>query len=272
MKDDLGDRMKMYEAMEAGRRLMPLLPALARIDGRAFHSFTRGMNRPFDWDFAACMIDTTAALVRDTGACMGYTQSDEITLAWHSKTTQSQIWFDGRIAKMTSQLAAQATLIFYRLVAERMPKFAGRLPTFDARVWNVPSRTEGANVFLWREWDATKNSLSMAAAAHYSHKSLMGKNGPQKHDMLHEKGINWNDYPERFKRGAYVQRRTMAVPFNSEELERLPPKHEARKNPDLVVERSIFEVLDMPALGTVTNREAVIFDGAPPIVTEGHNT
>lgn len=109
MKDDLGDRMKMYEGMEAGRRLMPLLPALARIDGRAFHSFTRGMTRPFDAAFSVCMVDTTSALVRDTGACMGYTQSDEITLAWHSRTTQSQIWFDGRVAKMTSQLAAQAT-------------------------------------------------------------------------------------------------------------------------------------------------------------------
>lgn len=69
MKNDLGDRMKMYEGMEAGRRLMPLLPALARIDGRAFHSFTRGMTRPFDAAFSVCMVDTTSALVRDTGAC-----------------------------------------------------------------------------------------------------------------------------------------------------------------------------------------------------------
>lgn len=153
MKDDLGDRMKLYESMEAGRRLMPLLPALARIDGRAFHSFTRGMARPFDATFSACMVDTTAALVRDTGACMGYTQSDEITLAWHSRNAHSKIWFDGRVAKMTSQLAAQATLIFYRLV----------------------------------------------------------------------------------------------------------------------LERSVCSVLDMPPLGTVTNREAVIFDGVPPMLAEGHN-
>lgn len=271
VKDDLGDRMKLYEGMEAGRRLMPLLPALARIDGRAFHSFTRGMERPFDAVFSACMVDTTAALVRDTGACMGYTQSDEITLAWHARTTQSQIYFDGRVAKMTSQLAAQATLIFYRLVLERMPQYASRLPTFDARVWNAPNRAEGANVFLWREWDATKNSVSMAASAYYSHKALMGKNSPQKHDMLHAKGVNWNDYPALFKRGAYVQRRTVAVPFSAEELDRLPPKHEARTNPALVVERSVCSVLDMPPLGAVTNREAVIFDGAPPMLAEGPN-
>lgn len=267
MKDDLGDRMKMYEHAEAGRRLMPLLPVLARIDGRAFHSFTRGMDRPFDARFSSCMADTTAALVRDTGACMGYTQSDEITLAWHSRTMQSQIWFDGRVAKMTSQLGAQATLIFYRLVLERMPEYADRLPTFDARVWSVPNRSEGANVFLWREWDATKNSLSMAASAYYSHKALIGKNGPQKHDMLHAKGVNWNDYPSLFKRGAYIQRRTTSAPFIANELENLPPKHAARSNPDLLMERSVCARLEMPPLGTVTNREAVIFDGDAPIAS-----
>lgn len=267
MSDDLGDRMKLYEGAESGRRLMPLLPVLARIDGRAFHGFTRGMDRPFDARFSVCMLETATALVRETGACMGYTQSDEITLAWHSRTTQSQIWFDGRVAKMTSQLAAQATLIFYRLVLKRMPEYADRLPTFDARVWNVPNRTEGANALLWREWDAAKNSVSMAASAHYSHKELMGKNSRDKHDMLHAKGVNWNDYPALFRRGAYVQRRTESVPFSAEELDRLPLKHDARTNPALVVERSICAVLDMPQLGAVTNREAVIFEGAAPVTS-----
>lgn len=265
MKDDLGDRMKRYESAEAGRRLMPLLPVLARIDGRAFHSFTRGMDRPFDARFTACMVDTTIALVRETGACLGYTQSDEITLAWHSRTLQSQIWFDGRVAKMTSQLAAQATLVFYRLVLARMSKYADRMPTFDARVWSVPTRAEGANVFLWREWDATKNSLSMAAAVHYSPKELHGKNGQQKHDMLHAKGVNWNDYPSFFRRGAYVQRRAATVPFSAEELDQLPPKHAARTNPALVVERSVVEVVEFPPLATVVNREDVVFGGAAPV-------
>jgi len=271
MKDDLGDRMKLYESAEAGRRLMPLLPVLARIDGRAFHSFTRGMARPFDSDFSVCMVETTVALVRDTGACMGYTQSDEITLAWHADNHKSQIWFDGRVAKMTSQLAAQATLVFYRLVLERMPQYADRLPTFDSRVWNVPNRAEGANVFLWREWDATKNSVSMAAAAHYSHKQLHGKNSTQKHDLLFEVGVNWNDYPAFFKRGTYVQRRTVRTPFSAAELDRLPEKHEARKNQDLIVERQVCTVLDMPPLGTVTNREAVIFDGAEHEMAQAPN-
>jgi tRNA(His) guanylyltransferase len=262
VNDPLGDRMKLYESAEAGRRFMPLLPIMARIDGRAFHSFTRGMEEPFDPRFSQAMIDTTVYLVRETNACMGYTQSDEISLAWHSTDPKSQIWFDGRIAKMTSQLAAHATLAFYRIVADKMPEYADRMPTFDARVWQVPNRTEGANVFLWREWDATKNSLSMAASAHFSHKFLHGKNGREKHDLLHGKGINWNDYPAHFKRGTYVQRMTVARPFTTDELELLPAKHDARSNPSLVVERTVWDAVDMPPLGTVTNREEVIFDGA----------
>lgn len=262
--DDLGDRMKLYEGMEAGRRLMPLLPAMARLDGRAFHSFTKGMNRPYDRAFSECMIDTTLALVKDTGACMGYTQSDEITLTWHSRDIKSQIWFDGRVSKMVSQLSAQATLIFFRLIQERIPEYANRMPTFDARVWNVPNRMEAGNVFLWREWDATKNSITMAASAYYSHKELMHKNSSAKCDMLYAKGVNWNEYPAFFKRGTYVQRRTESVPFSAEELEKLPPKHAARANPELVVERTVCSVIDMPPLVSVFNVEEVIFKGAKP--------
>ena len=269
MADALGDRMKLYEGAEAQRRFMPLLPIIARIDGRAFHAFTRGMERPYDPGFSACMVDTTVALVKETNACMGYTQSDEITLAWHSTDIKSQVWFDGRIQKMVSQLAAQATLHFYRLVLARMPDYADRLPTFDARAWQVPNRTEGANVFLWREWDATKNSLSMAADAHYSHKELHGKNGADKHDLLMAKGVNWNDYPTFFKRGTYVQRRTVLRPFTATEIESLPAKHQARADPTLTVERSEWGIVAMPPLGSLSNREAVIFEGAKPCPSHG---
>lgn len=268
MIDKLGDRMKLYEGMEADRRFMPLLPIVARIDGRAFHSFTRGMERPYDQTFNRLMIDTTTYLVQETNACMGYTQSDEITLAWHATDLRSQIWFDGRVAKMTSQLAAHATLWFNHLLAARvsMADYRLRLPTFDARVWTVPNRTEGANVFVWREWDATKNSISMAASALYSDTELHGKNGSEKQEMLFRKGVNWNDYPVAFKRGTYVQRRSVSKPFTAEELDRLPPKHEARTNPALTVERSVWEAIPLPIITTITNRETVIFEGAAPIV------
>lgn len=267
MKDDLGDRMKMYEGQEADRRFMPLLPVVARIDGRAFSSFTRGLNRPYDQRMTDCMVETTTHLVKETNACIGYTQSDEITLAWYAPDMRSQIWFDGRIAKMTSQLAAQATLAFYRAILNHLPEeYAERLPTFDARVWTLPNLTEATNVFVWREWDATKNSVSMAAHEYFSNKELHGKHTGEMKLMLEEKGIVWGNFHPEFKRGTYVQRRRTMTKFSPEEWCKLPPKHEARSNPDLEVERSIVSKIDMPALSKVMNRVNVIFEGAEPQV------
>jgi tRNA(His) guanylyltransferase len=263
MNDALGDRMKLYESAECGRRFMPLLPVVARIDGRAFSKFTRDFDRPFDARMSLAMKQTALALAKETGANMAYTQSDEITLCWHSTDPKSQIWFDGRITKMTSQLAAQATLFFDRNIPSST--WRDRLPTFDARVWTVPTRTEAANVFVWREQDATKNSISMAASHYYSPKALHGLSGSDKQELLFVKGVNWNNYPSFFKRGTYIQRRKEAIKFSAAEIEKLPPKHAARTNPDLMVERSVLKELDMPIFTTVTNREAVIFDGAEPI-------
>ena len=96
MSDDLGDRMKVYERAEAGRKFMPLLPIIARVDGRSFSNFTRGMARPYDPIMADCMVETASELLAETNACCAYTQSDEITLAWHVTNPQSQVWFDGK--------------------------------------------------------------------------------------------------------------------------------------------------------------------------------
>jgi tRNA(His) 5'-end guanylyltransferase len=265
MNDDLGDRMKSYEMAEAGRRLLPLVPVLARLDGRAFHSFTRGLARPYDPVFSQMMVDTALWLAQESNAVLAYTQSDEITLAWHSPDYRSQLFFDGRIQKMTSVLAGLASAWFNRLVMERLPDRARLVPVFDCRVWSVPSREEAANAILWRERDATRNSISMAAQAHYSHRALDGKSSSEMQEMLWHKGVNWNDFPSFFKRGTYVQRRTVRRPFTAGELDQLPPLHEARRNPDLVIERTQFQAVEMPPLGKVINRAAVIFDGAEPV-------
>src|SRR5579871_3851775 len=128
MDESLGDRMKRYESAEAGRRLMPLLPALARLDGRAFHSFVRGLQKPFDKRLSELMIDTATFLVRETNAVVGYTQSDEITLAWVPEEFNVQVFFDGRIQKMTSMLASLCSAHFNRrLPAFLPPEFAERL-------------------------------------------------------------------------------------------------------------------------------------------------
>lgn len=269
MNDSLGDRMKLYEGRTAGERLMPLLPAFARLDGRAFHAFTRGLARPYEPALCTAMAGTLQALMEESGAQVGYTQSDEITLAWYQPAIKSQIYFDGRIHKMVSQLAAQASVIFNRLcrIDPVLCERADREPTFDCRVWNVPNLAEAVNVFVWREWDAVKNSISMAAACHYSDRELYGKHTGQKQEMLFTKGINWNDYPVHFKRGVYRRRKKVLRPFAADELERLPAHHEARLNPELLVERSVIDDLDqMPPLTQVSNAIDVLFFGADVIV------
>jgi tRNA(His) guanylyltransferase len=267
MNDDFGDRMKLYEMSEAGRKLMPLLPVIARLDGRAFHGFVRGLERPYDPRLSNLMLESTKYLVRETNACCGYTQSDEITLAWYEPDYRSQLLFDGRVSKMTSILAATCSVYFNKRLPEFLPgEYAEKMPIFDCRVWCAPSVAEGANVFLWREHDATKNSISMAARHYYSHHQLENKSGPQMQEMLWQKGVNWNDYPTFFKRGTFVQRKKVVRPFTTEEMEKLPPRHDARRNPNLMVERTEYAALDMPPFGKVTNRAEVIFFGAEPQV------
>ncbi len=264
MKDALGDRMKDYEGQEAGRKLMPLLPVMARIDGRSFSKFTKHMQRPYDKRLSDLMIATTKFLCEESNATIGYTQSDEISLAWWASHYDSEIFFGGRIQKMTSSLAALATGFFVANYEKFFGSELTKIPTFDCRVWNVPTPGEGANVFLWRELDASKNSISMAARTMFSHNELMHKNGSEMQEMMWQKGQNWNDYPNFFKRGTFIQRKTLARKFTAEELDKLPEKHAARSDPDLVVQRSEYQVLDMPPFNTVTNREAVVFAGANP--------
>lgn len=266
MNDALGDRMKMYEG--GGDKLMPLLPAIARLDGKAFHTFTRGMTRPYDLRLSEMMVATTMHLVEEYNAKIGYTQSDEITLIWQSERGNEGVPFDGRVSKIVSIMAADCSTFFGSILPEAFPEKAGRRPLFDCRVWNVPNRAEAINVLIWRELDATRNSISMAAQSVFSHKELHGKHAGEMREMLFQKGINWNEYPDFFKRGTYVQRRRAEKPFSAAEIEKLPPRHEARTNPSLMVIRSEVRQIDMPPILKVGNREDVVFGGEEPVIVK----
>ena len=138
---------------------------------------------------------------------------------------------------MISDLASMCSVYFNRQLPNFLPEKVDKMPRFDCRVFNVPTLDEAVNTFLWREQDATKNSISMAAQSVYSHNQLNGKTGSDKQEMLFQKGINWNDYPDFFKRGSYIQRKRTLTKFSTEELEKLPQKHQARLNPNLEIER-----------------------------------
>lgn len=250
--DDLGNRMKQYENLETGRFLMRGLPTIVRIDGKNFHTYTRGFEKPFDFRLQMAMEETTRRLVDETNAVIGYTQSDEITLILPD---DRPILFEGKIFKLTSFLASFATMVFNRSVYENK-----RYATFDCRVFQVPSREEAVNCLIWREMDAVKNSVSALAQKYFSHKQLQNINTQQKKDMLREKGVIWDDLSNRSRKGSFIKKRVVTRKFTPEEIEKLPPKHNARLNPDMEIIRSEMEILSIPEyLKDIEDRIGLIY-------------
>lgn len=257
--DSLGDRMKAFERRETDRTMMPGLPIVVRLDGRSFHTFTKGMTRPFHEPMSKAMIETARHLVKESQANVAYTQSDEITLIFWNDDPRAERAHAGRVQKLTSLLAAMASVKFNQEVAQRMPDRAHKLPVFDARVFSLPSLEEVSNCILWRTWDCEKNSITMAASAFYPHKELMGKNGADKHEMLHAKGVNWADYPAFFKNGTFLRREAVVIPITESASARIPEQY----RPSSVRRMRVVEV-DMPKFSSVANPIGVLFHGEVP--------
>ncbi len=233
-KTSLGDRMKGYERIGAPL-FVPGLPVVVRLDGVGFSKFTKDLDRPYDKRLSDLMVACTEDLCTISGALIGYTQSDEISLVFTPRTPVYEPWVALKPHKLTSRLASRLTGMFN--ATNRGALGRGAFAQFDARAFSLPTWGEVRNYLLWRERDATKNSISMAASTVYSHAELMGKDGSERQEMLFAKGINWNDYPPFFKSGTYTIRQRVSMKFTAEELQKLPPKHRARTNPDLEVER-----------------------------------
>jgi tRNA(His) 5'-end guanylyltransferase len=194
--------MKEYEAVTLfvlPRRTYTIL----RVDGRAFHTYLRDAEKPFDMSFVADMGSVAQALCEEiTGTVFAYAQSDEISLLITDfGRPDTQPWFGGVVQKMVSVAASVATARLNQM------RPSGSTALFDARVYTIPDPVEVANYFLWRQRDTVRNSISMAAQAHFSHKELQGVNGGEMQDMLFtQKNINWNDYPDSTKRGRVCTR------------------------------------------------------------------
>lgn len=211
---DLDTRMKKYEE-SVGSHLVIRCPAILRIDGRAFHTFTRGMHRPWDQRLIDLMQETTLALCDDIStAKFAYSQSDEISiLLTDYDTFQTEQWFGGKVQKIASIAASIATATFNRGIDNLIVGMFDANSTnelwhskrgnamFDARVFSIPV-DDVVNYFLWRQQDATRNSISMLGRSKFSHKELHGKNCYQIQEMLWQNfAINWNDCPAYQKRG-----------------------------------------------------------------------
>ena len=225
--DSLGDRMKSYYENAYRMYLTRRTPTIIRIDGKAFHTFTRGLAKPYDRIFKRTMWNTTKYLCENIqNTRLGYVQSDEISILMidYNKFTTAA-WFDNNIQKICSVSASMATMAFNKFFKEEVEKYFNAegvndhygvtLETymkkfgnamFDSRVFNLPE-SEVCNYFIWRQQDATRNSIELLGREYFSQKELYKVNCKQIQDkLLTEKGINWNDCPTFFKRGVCVDK------------------------------------------------------------------
>lgn len=237
LNDDLGTRMKEYYEAVPKTKLMRRMPVALRIDGKAFHTFTRGFQKPFDMILMTSMQKTMRYLCKNIQGCVfGYTQSDEITLILIDyQTLATDAWFDYEVQKLCSVSASMATMAFNNFFSvcvddygcaniedwnrggtnrelsadertvlkyiESYNKSLANGATFDARCFNIP-KEEVCNLIYWRQLDATRNSIQMVGQANFSHSELQGKKCSDIQDMLMERyKINWDKYSTPCKRG-----------------------------------------------------------------------
>jgi tRNA(His) 5'-end guanylyltransferase len=258
--ESLGDWCKFLEKNFSPEIMIPALPVIIRLDGNNFHNWTKGLDRPFDDKLHQLMVDTTAFLVEETNAVVGYTQSDEITLILWTGNRYKSIYHDGKKQKILSKLTAKTVNFFNERRVELLPNH-NKIAVFDARMYQTPKLEDAIAQLIWRENDATKNSISMLAQSLFPHNELQGLNRKQLQDkMMLERGVNWNDLPNGYKRGVYVKRIKVGEPFTPEELDKLPVKHNARLNPNLIVDRYVVKTMDYPPINTIKNRVGVIFE------------
>lgn len=269
-KDSLGDRMKRYEGVSRNF-LTRRIPVIIRLDGKAFHTFTKGMKKPFDRILMGTMQDTMKYLCESIQGCVfGYTQSDEITLVLTDyATVATDAWFSYNVQKMTSIAASMATLAFNKCFTDVVEaalqyydmesSIQGALDfdysvyedkfwraLFDARVFSIP-KDEVCNCLVWRQQDATRNSIEAVGQANFSHKELHCKSCNDIQEMLwSQKGINWNDFPVDCKRGSCCYRTEKTLPMQDP---RAPEK-------EIMVSRRIWVVDQEPPIFT-QNREYV---------------
>lgn len=226
VRDDLGVRMKTFYEQIPKTKLMRRCPVALRIDGKAFHTFTRGFQKPFDEVLIKSMQETMKYLCENIQGCvLGYTQSDEITLILVDyKKLTSSAWFDYEVQKICSIAASMATMAFNKFFANNVRDYCtytyerednsheeyehilslaiDKGAMFDCRCFNIP-KEEVTNLIYWRQLDASRNSIQMVGQANFSHKELQNKSCNEIQDMLMtQKGINWNDLPIYQKRGS----------------------------------------------------------------------
>lgn len=264
--DDLGCRMKTFYEQIPKTKLMRRCPVAIRIDGKAFHTFTRGFHKPFDEVLIKSMQETMKYLCENIHGCvLGYTQSDEITLILVDyKKLTSSAWFDYEVQKICSIAASIATMAFNNIFSKYVKEFDLELAyndngidteenrklweiykkaikkgaMFDARCFNIP-KEEVTNLVYWRQLDASRNSIQMVGQANFSHKELQNKSCNDIQDMLMtQKGINWNDLPTYQKRGSCCAKNKIIID-NDGVIETIQLRNTSKPENEWIIDKEI---------------------------------
>ena len=247
--DDFGDRMKAYEK-EYTEAHIPIDQILCvRIDGKGFSKFTKGFKKPFDDRLGETMKKTMMALVKETHASLGYTQSDEITLIYTPGEKATEYMFGGKVSKINSILASMATYHFNRLLSVYID--VDKPAFFDCRAWAVPDLIEASNVLLWRVQDARKNSISSLFRWTAGHSKMHGLSGDEMKTLLKSDYFtDWDELPNKYKCGTYAKPVTVESYLSQEELMKIP-EHK-RPAIEVLVKRTKVQELDLGYFGDYT--------------------
>ncbi len=217
MHDSLGVRMKEQYESRSQTELPRRTYTIIRLDGKAFHTLTRGCDKPFDYKLMEVMDRTTRALCEEIqGVKFAYTQSDEISLLLTDfEAVGTEAWFGGNVQKICSISAAIATAFFNDDCRRfgHTKEFNTGKALFDSRCFTIPDPVEARNYFVWRQQDATRNAINMVGQSLYSSKELHGKNVNEVQEMIFQKGQNFNDYPDGAKRGRVLIKKTVDRPY-----------------------------------------------------------
>jgi len=215
-QDSLGDRMKTFYE-DRTRMFVPRRTyTIIRVDGKAFHTYTKVLEKPFDIQFINDMDETACYMCKNIqGAKFAFVQSDEISiLLTDFETLTTDAWFDGNVQKIVSVSSSLATAKFNQLRLQAIQRketndcfgiiSKSTLAMFDSRVFTIPSDIEVENYFIWRQQDTVRNSIQSVAYNLYSPKEVYGKNTDQLQEMCFQKGVNWNDFDPKLKRGRII--------------------------------------------------------------------
>ena len=232
--ETLSDEMKAYEVPFASIKIPVGKPWIARLDGRGFSKFTKSMRKPFDENFSVAMNAAAEALLEEFHAALVYTQSDEISIAFYP---QDEIPFDGKLQKICSIMASIASSAFNATLSKSMD--VKKLASFDCRIMVFDDMGTVARNLMWRQHDAKRNSISMAAHFWFGHKATLNKGTATKLQML-ETACPWETYDVRFRTGIFLKKVLVETTLDAEQLEKIPEKH----RPTGPVTRSKIEYFD----------------------------